>query len=365
MVAVSHGPFDAFLLVSFGGPDGPEDVLPFLENVTSGRGVPRDRLLEVAEHYRHFDGVSPINAQNRALLDAIGADFAGHGVDLPLYWGNRNWRPLLTETVRRMRADGIRRAVALVTSAYSSYSGCRQYHEDIGRARAAVGPGAPQIDKLRHYFNHPGFVEANANAVTAALATLPQADQAGARLVFTAHSIPATMARASGPLALESPQESPEGGLYVAQLTEAARLVTEAVAASRDRSDDGFDLVWQSRSGPLRVPWLEPDVNDHLEKLARDGTGAVVVCPIGFVSDHVEVRWDLDNEAAQTAGKLGMRFARASTAGTHPTFVTMIRQLVDELAAGGPRRALGPMGPSHLRCPLGCCPAPRRPTARS
>ena len=359
---MSHGPFDAFLLVSFGGPDGPDDVLPFLENVTAGRGVPPERLLEVAEHYRHFAGVSPINAQNRALLDAIGTGLAGRGVDLPLYWGNRNWHPLLTDTVAQMRADGIRRAVALVTSAYSSYSGCRQYHEDIARARSTVGPGAPQIDKLRHYFNHPGFVRANADAVGAALASLPPADRPGARLVFTAHSIPTAMARASGPLALESPQDSPEGGLYVAQLTEAARLVTEAVTASGDRSDPGFDLVWQSRSGPAQVPWLEPDVNDHLEKLARDGTGAVVVCPIGFVSDHVEVRWDLDTEAAQTAGRLGMRFARAATAGTHPAFVAMVGELVDELAVGCPARALGPMGPAHLRCPSGCCPAPRRHT---
>lgn len=363
MVHVSHGPYDAFLLVSFGGPEGPEDVLPFLENVTRGRGVPRHRLLAVAEHYRHFDGVSPINEQNRGLIEAIRADFAGHGVDLPLYWGNRNWHPFLADTVERMRADGVGRAVALVTSAYSSYSGCRQYHEDIDRARAQVGGGAPEIDKLRHYFNHPGFVQANADAVSAALATLPESDRAGARLVFTAHSVPVAMARASGPLALASAGGvgGPEGGLYVAQLTEAARLTTEAVTAAGHRTDPGFDLVWQSRSGPAQVPWLEPDVNEHIAALAARGTEAVVVCPIGFVSDHVEVRWDLDNEAAATAERLGVRFARAATAGTHPEFVAMVRELVDEVALGAPARALGPMGPSHLRCPAGCCPVPRRP----
>ncbi|HEX5494627.1 MAG TPA: ferrochelatase [Mycobacteriales bacterium] len=364
MSTVSHGPYDAFLLVSFGGPEGPEEVLPFLENVTRGRGVPAERLLEVAEHYKHFAGISPINAQNRTLLDAIRADFAGHGLDLPLYWGNRNWHPLLAGTVERMRADGVRRAVALVTSAYSSYSGCRQYHEDIDRARAQVGPGAPEIDKLRHYFNHPGFVRANADAVIAALATLPEAARADARLVFTAHSVPVAMARASGPLALEAARTgspTPDGGLYVAQLTEAARLVTELVGGALPRTDAGFDLVWQSRSGPPRVPWLEPDVNDHIEALAAGGTGAVVVSPIGFVSDHVEVRWDLDTEAAVTARRLGLGFARAATAGTHPDFVTMVRELVDEVAVGAPARALGPMGPSHRHCPAGCCPSPRRP----
>jgi protoporphyrin/coproporphyrin ferrochelatase len=359
-VGVSDTQYDAFLLVSFGGPEGPDDVLPFLRNVTRGRGVPEQRLAEVAEHYRHFGGVSPINAQNRALLDAIRADFAAHGLDLPLYWGNRNWHPLLEDTVRRMRDDGVRHAVALVTSAYSSYSGCRQYLEDIDRARAAVGEGAPRIDKLRHYFNHPGFVEANADAVRAALETLPAADREAARFVFTAHSIPVAMARASGPGALDG--AGPDGGLYVAQLAEAARLVTEAVDPRR-AADGAFDLVWQSRSGPPHVPWLEPDVNDHLASLAGQGVGAVVVSPIGFVSDHVEVRWDLDSEAAATAERLDLRFARAGTVGTHPAFVAMVRELVAERAEGAPQRALGPMGPAHQRCPLGCCPSPRRPAS--
>ncbi len=330
------------LLLSFGGPERQEDVLPFLRNVTRGRDVPDARLAEVAEHYRHFGGVSPINAQNRGLLAAVEVDFAAHGLDLPLYWGNRNWHPLVEDTVERMRDDGVRRALVFVTSAYTSYSGCRQYQEDLARARAAAGAGAPELDKIRHYFNHPGFVTANADGVRAALAGLPAYLRPGARLVYTAHSIPAAMQAASGP----------GGGLYAAQLAESARLVTEAVDPGR-----AYDLVWQSRSGPPQVPWLEPDVNDHLERLAAAGTRAVVVAPVGFVSDHVEVRWDLDEQAAHTAEKLGLGYARAATAGTHPAFVAMVRELVGErLDPTAPRRALGPLGPSHDRCPAGCCP---------
>ena len=276
-------PYDALLLLSFGGPEGPDDVLPFLENVVRGRGVPRERLLEVAEHYRHFGGVSPINAQNRALLAALRT-----GLDpLPVYWGNRNWHPLVEDTVATMRDDGVGRALVFVTSAYTSYSGCRQYLDDLTRARAAVGAGAPELVKLRHYFNHPGFVEPNADAVRAALATLPDPD--AARLVFTAHSVPVSMEETSGP----------GGHLYTAQLREASRLVATAV---RGEGAD-FDLVWQSRSGPPSVPWLEPDINDHLAGLAARGVPAVTVSPIGFVSDHVEVLWDLDEEAAATAAR--------------------------------------------------------------
>jgi ferrochelatase len=338
--------YDALLLLSFGGPEGPDDVLPFLENVTRGRGVPPERLAEVAEHYHHFGGVSPINAQNRELLAAVRAELAAHGVDLPVYWGNRNWDPFLADTMRQMRADGVTRALGFATSAYSSYSGCRQYHEDIERARAEVGAGAPEVDKVRHYFNHPGFVEPHVDAVRAALASLPAERRTGARLVFTAHSIPVTMDNASGP----------EGGLYSAQLRESARLVAEAAAPGLD-----WDLVWQSRSGPPQVPWLEPDVNDHLEALAADGVTDVVVSPVGFVSDHLEVVWDLDNEARDTAARLGLGFARAATPGTDPRFVTMVRELVTErLEPGCPRRSLGAMPASHDRCPVGCCPAPRR-----
>ena len=331
-------PYDALLMLSFGGPEGPDDVLPFLENVVRGRGVPRERLLAVAEHYQHFGGVSPINEQNRALLAAIRAE-----IDLPVYWGNRNWAPYVEDTVATMRADGVRRALVFVTSAYTSFSGCRQYQDDLARARAAVGPGAPVLDKLRHYFNHPGFVEPAADGVRAALATVSP----DARLVFTAHSIPTSMEVASGP----------GGHLYSTQLREASRLVAESVRGPGAE----FDLVWQSRSGPPSVPWLEPDISDHLTELAAAGVRAVVVSPVGFVSDHVEVLWDLDEEAAETAGKLGLEYARAATVGTDPRFVRMVGQLVAERTSGADKLALGPMGPSHDTCPLGCCPAPRRP----
>lgn len=334
--------YDAVLLLSFGGPEGPDDVLPFLENVVRGRGVPRERLLAVAEHYHHFGGVSPINAQNRALLDAIRAELAGHGIDLPVYWGNRNWHPLVEDTVRAMADAGVRRALVFVTSAWTSYSGCRQYQDDLARARAAVGDRAPRLDKIRHYFNHPGFVAANADAVRAALATLPGPLAGDARLLYTAHSIPASMEAASGPA----------GHLYAAQLAEAARLVTEAV-----RPGAGYEVVWQSRSGPPQVPWLEPDINDRLRTLRADGVEAVVVSPVGFVSDHVEVLWDLDEEAAATAAGLGLAYARAGTVGVHPRFVSMVRELVAErLDPAAPRLAQGSFGPSHDVCPVGCCP---------
>ncbi|MFC7550448.1 ferrochelatase [Plantactinospora sp. GCM10030261] len=364
--------YDAVVLVSFGGPERPDDVLPFLENVTRGRGVPPERLAEVAEHYQHFGGVSPINQQNRDLLDALRADFAEHGLDLPVYWGNRNWHPMLADTVAQMRDDGIRSALAFVTSAYGGYSSCRQYQEDIAAARAAGGSGAPVIDKLRQFWDHPGFVEPHADAVREALAALPAERRAEARLVFTAHSIPTSMAATAGP----------NGGRYEAQLRETAALVHAAAAP-----DLAYDLVWQSRSGPPQVPWLEPDINDHLAALAADGVQAVVVSPIGFVSDHLEVVWDLDTEAAGTAKQLGLDYVRADTPGTDPRFVTMIRELVTErlepAAAGlespvagldpattGPdpvvnaadtaaRRRLGTL-PVWDTCPAGCCVPPRR-----
>ncbi|MGH3736967.1 MAG: ferrochelatase [Micromonosporaceae bacterium] len=339
--------YDAFLLLSFGGPEGPDDVVPFLENVTRGRGVPPERLAEVAEHYRHFGGVSPINNQNRALLAALRTEFAGAGIDLPLYWGNRNWHPLLADTLRQLRSDGVRHALAFVTSAYGSYSACRQYLDDIDRARAELGEDAPRVDKLRQFHDHPGFVAPHADAVRAALATLSATGTR--RLVFTAHSIPTSMAETAGP----------DGHRYTAQLAETARLVAEAAAPGL-----GYDLVWQSRSGPPRVPWLEPDVNDHLERLAGDGVTDVLVSPIGFTSDHLEVVWDLDHEAADTAKRLGLGFARAATPGTDPRFVTMVRELVTErLDPAVPRRALGAV-PTWDVCPLGCCPAPRRPVSR-
>jgi ferrochelatase len=343
--------YDAVLLVSFGGPEGPDDVMPFLRNVTSGRGIPEARLAEVAEHYRHFGGVSPINAQCRDLIDALRPELAGAGIDLPVYWGNRNWHPMLTDTVAAMRDAGVRRALAFATSAYGSYSGCGQYLADLAEARRAVGAGAPEIDKIRQFHDHPGFVEPHVDAVRAAIGVLAAAAPRSGetRLVFTAHSIPTSMATSSGPT----------GGRYLAQLHETAGIVAKAAAP-----DLAWDLVWQSRSGPPQVPWLAPDVNEHLEAIAATGVTGVVVSPIGFVSDHLEVLWDLDEEAAATAARLGMGFARAATPGADPRFVAMIRELVAErLDPSVPRRRLGAL-PVWDRCAEGCCPAPTRPAAR-
>jgi ferrochelatase len=336
--------YDAFLLVSFGGPEGMADVLPFLQNVTRGRGVPPERLAEVAEHYYHFNGVSPINGQNRELLAALSAEFADLGIGLPIYWGNRNWSPMLVDTVRTMRDDGVRRAVAFVTTPYGSYSSCRQYLDDIASARAAVGDGAPAIDKIRHYHDDPGFIAPFADGVRAGLAKLSSPVET-TRLVFTAHSIPVSMAATSGP----------SGGRYVAQLREAAALVAAAVDPAL-----GWDLVWQSRSGPPQVPWLEPDINDHLKELSGTGVTDVIAVPIGFNSDHLEVLWDLDIEAANTANLLGLRFARAATPGCDPRFVTMVARLVQERLTGEPADRLGRLE-VWPTCSGHCCPAPGRP----
>lgn len=337
--------YDALLLLSFGGPEGPDDVLPFLRNVTAGRNVPDERLAEVAEQYALFGGVSPINDQCRALLGAIRDDFAAHDLDLPVYWGNRNWTPFLDDAVARMAADGVERALVFVTSAFGSYSGCRQYREDLARAGAVEG--APQLDKLRLYWNHPGFLEPVADRVADQLRTgRPR------RLVFTAHSIPLSMAAACD---------------YEAQLRTAVDLVVGLVTGrpDADELDDiaGWDLVWQSRSGPPQIPWLEPDVNDHLEALAADGVEAVTVCPLGFVSDHMEVKFDLDTQAAETAERLGLDYRRAATVGTDPRFVAMVRDLVAERLDDGPRLWLGDAGPWPDQCPEGHCAPPQRPGA--
>jgi protoporphyrin/coproporphyrin ferrochelatase len=340
--------YDAFLLVSFGGPEGPGDVLPFLQNVTRGRGVPPERLAEVAHHYELFGGVSPINRQCRDLLTAVAKDFAAAGLDLPLYWGNRNWHPYLADTVARMAADGVTHALAFVTSAYGSYSSCRQYLDDIEAARAQAGPGAPRIDKIRHFFNHPGFVGPFTEAALAAIRSLSPSVSHDAFLVFTAHSVPEAMAAASGPA----------GGLYPAQLAEASRLIAGRLAEAEGH-ERPWRLVYQSRSGPPSVPWLGPDVCDHLTALAAEGAPGVVVVPVGFVSDHLEVVHDLDLEAAKVARGLGLPMARAATPGTHPRFVSMITELVSErrgqLASA---RALGSLGPGPDFCPNDCCPRP-------
>jgi ferrochelatase len=341
--------YDAFVLVSFGGPEGPADVMPFLANVTRGRGVPPARLAEVAHHYERFGGVSPIGRQCRDLLTALRQAFAASGIDLPLYWGNRNWHPYLADTVAQMAADGVHTAVAFVTSAYGSYSSCRQYLDDIEAARAQAGATAPRIDKIRHYFGHPGFTGPFTESTLTAIASLPASARAAAPLVFTAHSVPETMAAASGVT----------GGLYPAQLAEAARLVADGVAAA-EGTRRPWQLVYQSRSGPPSMPWLGPDVCDHLAGLARAGAPGAVLVPVGFVSDHLEVVYDLDIEAAGVAAELGLSLARAATPGTHPRFVSMIAELVREGAvqpepaqgSGGP--AGGVPGRAGL-CSPGCC----------
>ena len=336
--------YDAVMVVSFGGPEGPADVQPFLASVTAGRGIPPERLAAVARQYHQVGGVSPINSQCRRLRAALADRLAAAGHDLPVYWGNRNWAPYLADTVAEMARAGHRRVLAVVTSAYSSYSGCRQYLDDIAAARATVGDAAPVIHKVRAYYDHPGFVEPFADAVAEARRELPAELRGGARLVFTAHSIPASMA----------------GGCdYERQLEQTARLVAASAGF------DAWTMSWQSRSGPPSVPWLEPDVNDHLRQLARDPAGgarAVVLAPIGFVTDHMEVVWDLDTVASSTAADLGIRLVRAVTPGTVPDeqFVAMWQDLIGErLRPGAPRRSLGRLGAGPDFCPADCCPAAR------
>src|ERR1700733_5018743 len=308
--------FDAVLLLSFGGPEGPEQVRPFLENVTRGRNVPPERLDDVAGHYLHFGGVSPINGINRALIAQLEAELRDRGLDLPVYFGNRNWEPYVEETVKTMYENGIRRAVVFTTSAWSEYSSCTQYVEDIARARQAAGPDAPELVKLRTYFDHPLLVEMFAEAIAAAAATLPDELRRDARLVFTAHSIPVAADQRCGPR------------LYSRQVAYATRLV----AAAAGYSD--YDLAWQSRSGPPQVPWLEPDVADQLTALAAAGTKAVIVCPVGFVADHIEVVWDLDEELRSQAQAAGVAFARATTPNADRRFARLAADLIDELRYG-------------------------------
>jgi ferrochelatase len=344
---------DALLVLSFGGPEGRGEVLPFLERVTQGRGVPRERLLEVAEHYEHFGGVSPINARNRELIGRIQAELAEAGVELPVYFGNRNWHPLVEDTLAEMTRDGVRRALVLATSAYGGYSACRQYHEDIERARSSVGDGAPELVKLRHFFDHPQFVASATDAVRAALRELPEARRDQARLVFTAHSIPTAADQAAG-----VPEEG--GHRYSRQVREAARLVAAELGTK------AYDVVWQSRSGPPSVPWLEPDILDHLAELHARAVPSVLVCPIGFLSDHVEVVWDLDNEAREWAEKHDMAFARAATVGEDIRFARMVVELVGEQTEAAPARALGGVpsagsGVDGQPCAANCCLPARQP----
>jgi protoporphyrin/coproporphyrin ferrochelatase len=333
--------YDAILVVSFGGPEGHDDVIPFLENVLRGRNVPRERMLAVAEHYYHFDGKSPINQQTRELIAALKSELDQHGPKLPVYWGNRNWHPMLTDTLREMKQDGIKRALAFVTSAYSSYSGCRQYRENIIQAQAEVGEGAPEIDKLRAFFNHPGFIEATEDRLRDALAEIPPDAGANVQIVYVAHSIPISMANTSD---------------YVLQLEEVRKLVSERLAVTNHA------LVYQSRSGAPGQPWLEPDILDYIRQVKQKHlASAVVIAPISFISDHMEVLYDLDIEARQLCDSLGLPMSRAKTVGVHPKFIAGIRELILERTEGAERRALGQLGPRQDVCAENCCPAPQRP----
>jgi protoporphyrin/coproporphyrin ferrochelatase len=328
-------PYDALLVVSFGGPEGMDEVMPFLQNVLRGRNIPQDRLREVAHHYELFGGVSPLNGQNRALIAALRAELETSGPNLPIYWGNRNWTPFLADTLQQMRHDGITRALAFFTSPYSSYSGCRQYREDIQKAQAAVGVGAPEVDKLRAFYNHPGFIEPVVENVSRALERIPQEGRATARVAFTAHSIPKAMAA---------------GCCYENQLGEVCRLVAESVGLQN------WSLVYQSRSGPPAQPWLEPDILKHLSDLKAKGIRDVVVAPVGFISDHMEVLYDLDTEARQHCEAIGLNMVRAATVGTHPSFIRMIRELIlERMDTETTRRSLGTNGPSHDVCAVDCC----------
>jgi ferrochelatase len=328
--------YDALLVVSFGGPEGREEVMPFLENVLRGRRVPRERMLAVAEHYYAFDGFSPINGQNKALIAALEQELAAHHIDLPIYWGNRNWHPLLPDTMAQMKTDGIQRALVFLTSAYSSYSNCRQYRENISDAQASVGEGAPEIEKLRAFFNHPGFINTMTARMQEAFGQIPEARREATSIIYTAHSIPSAMAA---------------GCAYEAQLQETARLVSHAMGYDR------WSLAYQSRSGAPHQPWLEPDVCDYIKHLHdTEKPQDIILVPIGFISDHMEVRYDLDVEARQVSDDLGINMVRASTTGTHPRFINMIRELIEErLSDASERQTLGDLSACPDVCPEDCC----------
>lgn len=342
--------YDALLLVSFGGPEGPDDVMPFLENVLRGKNVPRERMLEVAEHYQHFDGVSPINAQCRALLAAIREDFREHGLEIPIYWGNRNWDPYLVDTIQQMADDGVKRAAAFFTSVFSCYSGCRQYRENIEEAREKVGASAPVIEKLRMPYNHPGFIRPQIEILNESLAKVPADNRSQTPVLFCAHSIPMSMA---------------DHSRYEQQLREASRLTAEGA------SHDNWELAFQSRSGPPQQPWLEPDICDRIEELADQAAADsrtlthLIVQPIGFVSDHMEVMFDLDEEAKETCEARGIELIRSETIGLRRDFVAMVRELlIERMTESSEKPALGQYGPNHDVCPQNCCLYPRtRPAA--
>jgi ferrochelatase len=349
LVPATTESYDSILLISFGGPEGRDDVIPFLENVLRGRPVPRERMLEVAEHYYHFGGVSPINGHCRELIAVLRQELDSRGIYLPIYWGNRNWTPMLPDTLRKMTADGRKRAIGVVTAAYSSYSSCRQYRENVQQAQAAVDRNAPQVDKLRVFYNHPLFISANRDRVADALNEIPGARRSQTHIVYSAHSIPLSMSNQCD---------------YVKQLTESCRLVSESLGIGPER----WKLVYQSRSGRPEDPWLDPDVNDYLKELRTRGVTDVVVMPIGFLSDHMEVLFDLDEEARESCQEIGLNMVRAKTVGVHPDFVRMVAELIQERMSQSPDRvAVGQYPASHDVCPIDCCPAPviRRPASAS
>ncbi len=333
--------YQALLIVSFGGPEGPDDVMPFLENVLRGKNVPRQRMLEVAEHYMHFGGISPINAQCRELIASLASELAANSISIPIYWGNRNWHPLLSDTIRQMADDGIERALAFFTSSFSSYSGCRQYRENIADACALLGERAPQIDRLRLPFNHPDFIDAQAELLQRTLSQIPKLERRNVPVLFCAHSIPVSMA---------------ENCLYESQLREVGRLVSETSSVDR------WELVFQSRSGPPQQPWLEPDVCDRIRQLKEsENISRVVVDPIGFISDHIEVLYDLDCEAKSACDSLGIQLHRVPTVGTHPRYIELIRKLiVERMELDSDRPVIGQLGPNPDRCLENCCLCPSR-----
>jgi len=333
--------YDALLLIAFGGPEGQDEVIPFMENVLRGRNIPRARMEEVSEHYRMFGGVSPLNAQNRALIAALEDELKAHDIDLPIYWGNRNWHPFIADTLRQMHADGVRNVLVLFTAAYGSYSSCRQYREDIAAALEETGITDMDFARIRAFFNHPGFVESNAAILREALAQIPAERRDAAHVAFTAHSIPTSMA---------------DVGPYVSQLNETIRLLVADTGAKNHA------LVYQSRSGPPSMPWLEPDICDHLSTLKSEGVSAVVVSPLGFVSDHMEVLFDLDVEAKEHAAELNLPYERASTPGNDPRMVDMIVELIRERLEDWPeRRHIGKLPPKQDVCPENCCPRIQHP----
>ncbi len=327
--------YDAILIISFGGPEKMEDVYPFIDHVLKGKNVPEERKKEVAHHYELFDGVSPINRQNRQLIKALKIELKAHNINLPVYWGNRNWHPFLTDTMKAMIDNSVTNAISFVTSAFSGYSSCRQYLEDIEQSRVSVGPNAPAVDKIRLFYNHPGFIESNADHIKTVFSRLTDVRKDSIWIIFTAHSIPNTMA---------------ENSNYEKQLHDSCKLTSSALQHPH------WSLAYQSRSGSPQTPWLGPDICDHLMEVKEKNFTNVIIAPIGFVSDHMEVIFDLDTEAADFCAEHGIRMERSMTASTHPKFVSMVRELISErLCDDQNPRYLGTMGSAPDHCSKNCC----------